>query len=143
MVEPSELQAQEERAFPVTGVIPPAARRGEWLGDQSDLDAPNVETNSTNGLTVFKPFAGSEQPALANVKATGSMAPLGVRPTGSSSQPGKIGTQRFGSGYRIGSSAATPGKPPLVQIRPRLDSPPQAEAPAEPPVEASPDAGSE
>jgi hypothetical protein len=43
MVEPSQLEAQEERSFPVTGVIPPADRRGRWLGDQTDLGADNIE----------------------------------------------------------------------------------------------------
>jgi hypothetical protein len=147
MVEGS-LQSQEEMAFPVTGVIPPSERRGKWLGDQSDLGASNIEVNSTNGLTVTRPMADNPQPAIAAVKVTGSMAPLNVRPTGSSSQPGKIGTQRFGSGYRIGATAPA-GKPMgvpfaarqgVVETQPVSDSATEAAAETDQPT---PDAGNE
>jgi hypothetical protein len=56
------------------------------------------------------------------------MAPLSVRPTGSSSQPGKIGTQRFGSGYRIGGATAPGVKPMGVRAvaKPSPEAPPPA-----------------
>jgi hypothetical protein len=115
---------------PVTGEVSPTMRRGKWLGDQSTEQVrDDIETDPTTGLTVFRPLAGTGHPGKEGFKVTGTLAPLAVPPTGSDQQPGKIGTQRLGSGYRIGSSAPAGASRPFLVNYAQRDKP----APAAPP----------